>query len=173
MEIAHGLLLSGVNFVWVLRPDIVSSDDTDILPEGFVESARDKGLVVPWCHQIAVLSHPAIGGFLTHCGWNSIMESIWCGIPLICFPILTDQFTNRKLVVHDWKLGINLCDEKSISREQVSTNIASLMSGEILSIKLMNEMKKVRRTLENATDGSSNKNFEEFINAVKVNIISR
>lgn len=173
VEIAHGLLLSGVNFVWVLRPDIVSSDDTDILPEGFIESARHKGLVVPWCHQIAVLSHPAIGGFLTHCGWNSIMESIWCGIPLICFPILTDQFTNRKLVVHDWKLGINLCDEKTISREKVSANIASLMSGEILNIKLMNKMKKVRKTLENATDGSSNKNFEDFISAVKVNIVSR
>lgn len=173
VEIAHGLLLSGVNFVWVLRPDIVSSDDTDILPEGFEESARHKGLVVPWCHQIAVLSHPAIGGFLTHCGWNSIMESIWCGIPLICFPILTDQFTNRKLVVHDWKLGINLCNEKTISREQVSKNIAGLMCDEILNNKLMNEMKKVRRTLENATDGSSDKNFEDFINAVKVNIVSR
>lgn len=173
VEIAHGLLLSGVNFVWVLRPDIVSSDDTDILPEGFIENARDKGLVVPWCHQIAVLSHPAIGGFLTHCGWNSIMESIWCGIPLICFPILTDQFTNRKLVVHDWKLGINLCDEKMISREQVSANIASLMSGEILNIKLMNKMKQVKKTLENATDGSSNKNFEDFISAVKANIVSR
>lgn len=173
VEIAHGLLLSGVNFVWVLRPDIVSSDDTDILPEGFEESARHKGLVVPWCHQIAVLSHPAIGGFLTHCGWNSIMESIWCGIPLICFPILTDQFTNRKLVVHDWKLGINLCNEKTISREQVSKNIAGLMCDEILNNKLMNEMKKVRRTLENAADGSSDKNLEDFINAVKVNIISR
>lgn len=173
VEIAHGLLLSGVSFVWVLRPDIVSSDDTDILPEGFEESARNKGLVVPWCHQIAVLSHPAIGGFLTHCGWNSIMESIWCGIPLICFPILTDQFTNRKLVVHDWKLGINLCDEKTISREQVSENIARLMSGEILNNKLMKEMKKVRKTLENATDGSSDKNFEEFISAVKVNMVSR
>lgn len=173
VEIAHGLLLSGVNFVWVLRPDIVSSDDTDILPEGFEESARHKGLIVPWCHQIAVLSHPAIGGFLTHCGWNSIMESIWCGIPLICFPILTDQFTNRKLVVHDWKLGINLCNEKTISREQVSKNIAGLMCDEILNNKLMNEMKKVRRTLENAADGSSDKNLEDFINAVKVNIISR
>ncbi|KAA8544111.1 hypothetical protein F0562_022123 [Nyssa sinensis] len=105
IEIAHGLSLSKVNFVWVLRPDIVSSDDEDPLPVGFKEEIHDRAMIIPWCCQIQVLTHQAIGGFLTHCGWNSILESLWCEVPLMCFPLLTDQFTNRRLVVDDWKIG--------------------------------------------------------------------
>uniref|UniRef100_A0A5B7ATH2 Glycosyltransferase n=1 Tax=Davidia involucrata TaxID=16924 RepID=A0A5B7ATH2_DAVIN len=168
VEIAHGLLLSGVNFIWVLRPDIVSSDDTDFLPVGFEHDIKDRGLIVPWCCQITVISHQAIGGFLTHCGWNSILESIWCNLPLICFPLLTDQFTNRKLVVDDWRIGLNLCDKKSVTREEVGEKINRLMGGKT-SDELRNEVKKVRKTLENAwaADGSSERNFNQFIKDVK------
>lgn len=172
MEIAHGLLLSKVSFVWVLRPDIVSSDDTDFLPVGFEERVKDRGFIVPWCHQIDVLSHSAIGGFLTHCGWNSILESIWCSVPLICFPLLTDQFTNRKLVVDDWKIGINLCDEEPIAMYEISRNINRLMSGKT-SDELRNEIKKVRQTLKKALakDGSSERNYHQFIKDVKQNVV--
>lgn len=174
VEIAYGLLESGVNFVWVLRPDIVSSNDTDFLPVGFEDEVKDRGLIVPWCHQTVVISHPSIGGFLTHCGWNSILESIWCGVPLICFPLLTDQFTNRKLVVNDWKIGINLCDQKSVNRGEVAEKINHFMS-QSTSEKLRNEIKKVRKTQENALarDGSSQQNFDKFIDEVKVKITAR
>ncbi|KAA8518730.1 hypothetical protein F0562_016496 [Nyssa sinensis] len=174
VEIANGLLFSGVNFIWVLRPDIVSSDETDFLPIGFEDNIKDRGLIVPWCCQIMVISHPAIGGFLTHCGWNSILESIWCNVPLICFPLLTDQFTNRKLVVDDWRIGLNLCDKKSITRQEVAEKINHLMKGKI-SDELRNEIKKVRKTLENAmeTDGSSERNFNQFIKDVKDTIQKR
>lgn len=57
-----------------------------------------------------MISNPAIGGFLTHCGWNSLLESMWFGLPLLCFPLAADQLTNRKLMVDDWKVGLNLCD---------------------------------------------------------------
>lgn len=172
VEIALGLLLSEVSFVWVLRPDIVSSDETDFLPVGFEEKIKisGRGLIVPWCSQIDVISHSAIGGFLTHCGWNSIQESIWCSIPLLCFPLLTDQFTNRKLVVDDWKIGLNLYDQKksSITKEEVSEKINSLMSGKS-SAELRKNIKEVRKKLENAlsADGSSQKNFNQFINDVQ------
>lgn len=170
-EIANGLLLSDVSFIWVLRPDIVSSDDADFLPVGFEDGVKDRGLIVPWCHQMAVISHPAIGGFLTHCGWNSILESIWCSVPLICYPLLTDQFTNRKLVVDDWKIGINLCDGKSIARKEVVEKINRLMGGKT-SYELRKEIKKVRKILENAlaTDGSSEKDYGQLIKDLKVKI---
>lgn len=168
LEIAHGLSSSGVSFIWVVRPDIVSSDETDFLPVGFEDQIRDRGLIVPWCCQIAVISHPAIGGFLTHCGWNSILESIWCSVPLICYPLVTDQFTNRKLVVNDWKIGINLCDEQAISRDEVVEKISLLMSGEVLD-ELRAAIKSVRKRLELAlsTDGSSEGNFDQFVEKIK------
>ena len=107
-EIAYGVRDSEANFLWVLRSDIVSSNDPDPLPRGFAEETKDRGLVVTWCCQIEVLAHKSVGGFLTHCGWNSTLESVWSEVPLLCFPLLTDQFTNRKLVVRDWRVGIDL-----------------------------------------------------------------
>ncbi|KAL6998208.1 hypothetical protein U1Q18_008334 [Sarracenia purpurea var. burkii] len=171
LEIAHGLLLSGVSFVWVLRPDIVSSDETDYLPVGFEEKIEDRGMIVSWCCQVEVISHRAIGGFLTHCGWNSILESMWCAIPLLCFPLLTDQFTNRKLVVDDWKIGLNLCDEKLITREEVANKINRLMNEET-SREMRVEIKKMKKIVTTAWvgNGSSERSFNQFIKDMKVRI---
>ncbi|KAM5559765.1 UDP-glycosyltransferase 86A1-like [Rosa sericea] len=170
-EIANGLSLSKVGFIWVLRPDIVSSNETQILPVGFEDEIKNRGLIVPWCSQIEVISHPAIGGFLTHCGWNSILESIWSGLPLLCYPLLTDQFTNRKLVVDDWRVGINLCDRKPITKEEVKEKVNRLMSGKS-SEELRRNAKEVKNALESALveDGSSNRNFNRFIDDVKAKI---
>ncbi|KAK6271769.1 hypothetical protein POUND7_008852 [Theobroma cacao] len=169
--IANGLLLSKVNFLWVLRPDIVSSDDADPLPVGFKEEVGDRAMIIPWCCQIAVLAHPAVGGFLTHCGWNSILESAWCGVPLLSYPLLTDQFTNRKLVVHDWKAGINLSNKNPITREEVSDNINRLMSGKS-GDQYRSKAKEVKETLENALtpNGSSEKNMDQFIKELKAKV---
>ncbi|XP_016471175.1 UDP-glycosyltransferase 86A1-like [Nicotiana tabacum] len=171
MEIARGLVVSKVNFLWVLRPDIVSSEETDYLPIGYEEFIKDRGLIVPWCCQTAVISHPAVGGFLTHCGWNSILESIWCSVPFICFPLLTDQFTNRKIVVDDWKIGINLCDKESITRDEVSEKVKLLLRGKVAE-EMKQQIKKVRKTLEDAVaiNGSSQVNFTKFIDDLKSKI---
>lgn len=168
LEIANGLLLSGVSIVWVLRPDIVSADDTDPLPVGFKEKIGDRAMIIPWCSQTQVLGHKAVGGFLSHCGWNSILESIWYRVPLLCFPLLTDQFTNRKLVVDDWKIGINLCDEKPITRVEISEKISRLMSEES-GDEYRKEIKEMNKTLENAlrADGSSEMNLDQFIRDLK------
>ncbi|XP_020420789.1 UDP-glycosyltransferase 86A1 isoform X2 [Prunus persica] len=174
-EIAHGLLLSKVSFIWVLRPNTTSYDETYILPVGFENEIKDRGLMVPWCSQIEVLSHPATGGFLTHCGWNSILESMWCGVPMLCFPLWTDQVTNRKLVVDDWGIGLNLCDRvKPITRVEVAEKINRLMSGK-LGDGLQKQSKKVKQTLEDAlaVNGSSQKNLSQFIGDVKAEIQKR
>ncbi|XP_015898469.3 UDP-glycosyltransferase 86A1-like [Ziziphus jujuba] len=170
-ELAQGLLLSKVCFVWVLRPDTMSDAESYALPVGFEDDIKDRGLIVPWCNQIEVISHPAIGGFLTHCGWNSVLESIWCGVPMLCFPILTDQPTNRKLVVDDWRAGLNLCDKKPLTRFEVREKISSLMSGKSAEV-LREEMKKVKEIIHNAVDkdGSSEKRICEFICQVKTKI---
>ncbi|KAK6147037.1 hypothetical protein DH2020_017949 [Rehmannia glutinosa] len=164
-EIAYGLLLSEINFIWVLR------ENRDVLPGGLKNDLRDKGLFVSWCNQNVVISNPAVGGFLTHCGWNSILESIWCGVPMICFPFSVDQPTNRKLVVDDWKIGINLCDGISVTREEVAEKIKELMSGEMKN-GLRNEIKKIRSVVHKALgrDGSSQRNFDQFVKDLRAKI---
>ncbi|KAK4419229.1 UDP-glycosyltransferase 86A1 [Sesamum alatum] len=168
-EIAHGLLLSEVNFIWVLP------ENTDVvLPDGFKNEIRGRGLIVSWCNQNSVLSSPAVGGFLTHCGWNSILESIWCGVPMICFPFYADQPTNRKLLVDDWKLGINLCDGSSVDRKEVAEKIKQLMSGEV-SDGLRDEMKKIRSIVQKALaeGGSTQINFDQFLKDLREKVHGR
>ncbi|GFP85231.1 UDP-glycosyltransferase 86a1 [Phtheirospermum japonicum] len=157
-EIARGLQASRVNFVWVLHPDAAV--------DGFEDDIADRGLIIPWCNQCTVLSNPAIGGFLTHCGWSSILESIWFGVPMICYPIFTDQPTNRNMVVNDWKVGINLCDEPPISREEVARKVGGLMCGNNNeSDELNREMKKTSEIVHNAVaaNGSSDRNLDRFL----------
>ncbi|KAG8376591.1 hypothetical protein BUALT_Bualt09G0079500 [Buddleja alternifolia] len=169
-EIAYGLLLSEVNFVCAVRAGIVGSDGNG-LPHGFEDEMKDKGLIVPWCNQVAVLSNPAIGGFLTHCGWISAIESVWCGVPMICYPLSYDHPTTRKLMVDDLKIGINLCDGESVDRKEIAEKIKSFMNG-TTSKSLKYETNKVKETLKNAleVDGSSERNFNQFFNDLKEKI---
>ncbi|KAI4378728.1 hypothetical protein MLD38_016167 [Melastoma candidum] len=162
-EIAHGVLLSRANFLWVIR------DDMDgFLPGGFREAAEGRGLFVPWCNQNKVISHPAIGGFLTHCGWNSVMESILCEVPMICFPLFTDQFTNRRLLVDDFRIGINLHDGEGLSRAEVMEKIDQVMQGSMRD-SLRKNIKERKKVVEDAVVacGSSRRNMSEFIKRVE------
>ncbi|CAN4117092.1 unnamed protein product [Withania somnifera] len=149
LELAHGLMLSEVNFIWVLRFNILGQDEKNILPVGYEEMVKDRGLIVPWCNQMKVISHSSNGGF-----------DIWCGVPLISSPLVTDQLANRKLVVYDWKVGINLRDGESITREEVCDKIKYLMNEETSKI--------FHNTL--ATNGSSNANFNKFVEELKMKI---
>jgi UDP:flavonoid glycosyltransferase YjiC (YdhE family) len=169
-EIARGVLASGARFLWVLRPDVVSVDDPDPLPEGFADAAAGRGLVVPWCCQVEVLAHPAVGGFLTHCGWNSILESVWAGLPMLCFPLLTDQFTNRMLVAREWGAGVSIGDRGAVRAEEVRTRIEALMADGEEGTKLREQVGKLRNTLQAAVapDGSSRRNFDEFVDELKL-----
>ncbi|KAL3642604.1 hypothetical protein CASFOL_013419 [Castilleja foliolosa] len=171
-EIAYGLLLSEVSFIWVVRDGILDSGDANVLPVGFENEIRGKGLIVPWCNQITVLSNPAVGGFLTHNGWNSTVESMWCGVPMICYPIAYDQITNRKLVVDEWKIGISLCDGISVDKFEVAEKIKSCMSEGSVSKRLRMEAGKVKMTIRKAleVDGSSERGFERFVEDLEAKI---
>ncbi|KAL2935232.1 UDP-glycosyltransferase 86A1, partial [Bienertia sinuspersici] len=147
MEIAYGLMESNITFIWVLRPGTVLHEDDQFLPSGFMEAIQGRGVVVPWTNQVAVLSHPAIGGFLTHCGWNSVLESIWYHVPMLCFPVFGDQPTSRKLVVDDWNVGVNLTSEKPLRRMEITTQIKNFMSHKTRD-ELGKNIKVARKILE-------------------------
>ncbi|NP_001333856.1 UDP-glycosyltransferase 75C1 [Zea mays] len=95
-EVARGMSESGRPFLWVLREDNRRSEGADA--DAATLAGGGRGMVVGWCDQVRVLSHPAVGCFVTHCGWNSTLESTACGVPVVCVPQWTDQGTNAWLV---------------------------------------------------------------------------
>jgi scopoletin glucosyltransferase len=105
-ELARGLDLSGTNFVWV-----VSGADSEWMPDGFADllARGERGLVIRcWAPQVMILNHPAVGGFVTHCGWNSTLESVSAGVPMVTWPRYADQFYNERLVVDLLKIGASV-----------------------------------------------------------------
>ncbi|MCO5589078.1 hypothetical protein L7F22_043043 [Adiantum nelumboides] len=110
VEIACGLEASDGPFLWVIRSDGLLSNKAliDMLPIGFHLRTANRGMIVPWVDQLDVLAHPALGGFLTHCGWNSTLESLWMGVPLLTCPMRADQPINNRLIVREWGVGLEL-----------------------------------------------------------------
>ncbi|KAL5825834.1 hypothetical protein ACOSQ3_021897 [Xanthoceras sorbifolium] len=128
-EFAWGLANSGHSFLWVVRPDVVMGTDSAILPEEYFEEIKDRGLIVSWCPQEQVLSHPSLGAFLTHCGWNSMLESmINAGKPLICWPFFAEQQTNTRYACTTWGIGMEV--NHDVKRDEIEALVKEVMEGE-------------------------------------------
>lgn len=111
LELWHGLVNTGKRFLWVVRPGSISGKGwTGTLPDELVKATGAVGHLVEWAPQEEVLIHPAVGAFLTHAGWNSVLESMTAGVPMICWPCYADQFLNSRLVSKVWKVGLDLKD---------------------------------------------------------------
>ncbi|ONK75583.1 uncharacterized protein A4U43_C03F18430 [Asparagus officinalis] len=164
VEFAWGLAKSGYDFLWVIRPDLVKGEDA-VLPRDFLVETNGRSLLVNWCDQEAVLSHPAIGGFLTHSGWNSTLESICAGVPMICWPFFAEQQTNCRYVCAEWDIGMEI--DGDVKRKEVEGLIRELMGGEKgkeLRRRVMELKEKGVKAAEK--DGSSSVNFERMIKEV-------
>ncbi|XP_027337656.1 UDP-glycosyltransferase 74F2-like [Abrus precatorius] len=161
-ELAYGLRDSGSYFLWVVR----ASEETKI-PKTFAKNS-EKGLVVTWCSQLKVLAHKAIGCFVTHCGWNSTLEALSLGVPLVAIPHEADQSTNAKHIVDVWKMGIKApVDEKNVSREALKHCIREIMEGEGGKEMKRNAMQwKNLATAAVSEGGSSHKNITEFVDSL-------
>ncbi|RVW79683.1 Anthocyanidin 3-O-glucosyltransferase 2 [Vitis vinifera] len=103
VALAEALESTGVPFLWSLR-----DNSKDNLPKGFLERTSQNGKVVPWAPQLQVLGHAQLECFVTHCGWNSVTESIVCGVPMICRPFFGDQNLNRRMVQDVWGIGVGV-----------------------------------------------------------------
>jgi UDP:flavonoid glycosyltransferase YjiC (YdhE family) len=94
----------------------------------------DKGMILPWCEQLKVLCHPSVGGFLTHCGMNSTLDSVIAGVPMLALPLLFDQPIDCRLIVEEWKSGLNLKDwtneDGLIGREDIARAVRRLMASD-------------------------------------------
>ncbi|GAB4840860.1 hypothetical protein Ancab_021620 [Ancistrocladus abbreviatus] len=126
LDIAWALANSKQPFLWVVQPGMVQgSKGTHSLPDQLIDIIDDTGHIVNWAPQQEVLGLPTIGEFWTHCGWNSIVESICKGIPMICLPCFGDQTVNAKYVIDVWKVGLHL--EKSPGKGEIEVTIKTLM----------------------------------------------
>lgn len=121
LELWHGLVNSGKSFLWVVRPGSISGKGwTETLPDELMKATGEMGRMVEWAPQEEVLGHTAVGAFLTHAGWNSVLESITAGLPMICWPLYADQFLNARFVSQVWKVGLDMkdsgCDRAAVER---------------------------------------------------------
>ncbi|XP_059448204.1 mogroside IE synthase-like isoform X2 [Corylus avellana] len=160
-ELSLGLKNSNCYFLWVVR-----ESEEKKLPGNFIEETTERGLVVTWCPQLDVLAHKAIGCFMTHCGWNSTLEALSLGVPMVAMPQWTDQPTNAKFIVDVWKVGIRIkLDENSIAtKEEIEFRIREVMEGERGKEMKMNSLRWKELAIEAVDEGgSSDKNIEEFI----------
>ncbi|KAH0847681.1 hypothetical protein HID58_019372 [Brassica napus] len=113
-DIAIGLERSEQRFLWVVRnpPELQNQTEPDleaILPDGFLNRTGNRGMVVKsWAPQVPVLNHKAIGGFVTHCGWNSILEAVCAGVPMVAWPLYAEQRFNRVVIVDEIKIAISM-----------------------------------------------------------------
>uniref|UniRef100_A0A5B7B9C1 Glycosyltransferase n=1 Tax=Davidia involucrata TaxID=16924 RepID=A0A5B7B9C1_DAVIN len=138
LEIAIGLEASGQHFIWVVREGGDEEENEKWLLEGFGERMKGKGLIIRgWAPQILILEHEAVGGFVTHCGWNSTLEGVCAGVPMVTWPVFAEQFHNEKLVTQILRIGVGVGAQQwvrmvggSVKREAIEKAVTRIMVGE-------------------------------------------
>ncbi|KAE8683606.1 Zeatin O-xylosyltransferase [Hibiscus syriacus] len=175
-ELAIGLRRSEQAFIWVLR----DADKCDVfngevrspeLPHGYVDSVKEKGLVIrDWAPQLEILAHPAVGGFVSHCGWNSCMESITMGVPIGAWPMHSDQPRNAVLITKLLKVGITVKDWAH--RDETAT--AAVVEDAVRCLMTSKEGDEVRKRAaelrvgvrQSVGEGEVSKEWDSFITRI-------
>lgn len=146
LEMAWGLANSEQPFLWVVRACLVNgSDGVEQLPREFHEATRSRCRIASWLPQQKVLAHRSIGCFLTHNGWNSTIESIAEGVPMLCWPRVGDQRVNARFVSHVWRVGLQL--EDRLMREEIDRAIRTLFMDDE-GIKIQKRAKELKKKVE-------------------------
>ncbi|KAJ7957334.1 Glycosyltransferase [Quillaja saponaria] len=178
MALAMGLEASGKPFIWVIRPplgfDITGEFKSEWLPEGFEERIKEsrKGLLVRnWAPQLEILSHKSVGVFLSHCGWNSVLESLSQGVPIIGWPLVAEQTYNSKMMMEEMGVNVELTRtvESVVSWKDVKKVIEMVLDGKgkgkEMKKKASKIAEKIRRAIieEGEEQGSSLLALDHFL----------
>nr|AFJ52944.1 UDP-glycosyltransferase 1 [Linum usitatissimum] len=175
-EMAAGLEISEHRFIWVVRKGEKSGEKSDWLPEGFEERMEGKGLIIRgWAPQVLILEHKAVGGFITHCGWNSTMEGIAAGVPMVTWPVSAEQFYNETFVTDILCVGVGVGVKEwtmyggGVEGGKVAAAVVKVMSESAAAVEMRRRVaelgKMARRSVEEG--GSSFGNLGELIEEVK------
>ncbi|KAL6619800.1 hypothetical protein ACP70R_034939 [Stipagrostis hirtigluma subsp. patula] len=175
-EIARGLESSGHRFLWAVRspPEELAGPDLErLLPAGFLERTRDRGMVAKsWVPQAEVVRHEAVVAFVTHCGWNSALEAIMAGLPMICWPLYAEQRMNKVFMVEAMRIAVAIEGyDELVKAEEVDAKVRLVMETE--EGKVLRE--RVTLTKEKAMEainlgGSSQVAFAEFLTDLEKNV---
>ncbi|KAM6600254.1 hypothetical protein CsatA_019863 [Cannabis sativa] len=182
MEIAMALEGSGQEFIWVVRKEKQEEIKEEWLPEGFEERMEGKGLIIRgWAPQVLILDHEAVGGFVTHCGWNSILEGVCAGLPMVAWPVSGEQFYNEKLVTQILGIGIGVGVNKwsrnegdFVKSEKLENALRRVMKGEEaeeMRSKAKGFAQMAKRAIEEG--GSSYMDLEAFFQELRLARLSR
>ncbi|KAM3337953.1 nuatigenin 3-beta-glucosyltransferase-like [Capsicum galapagoense] len=178
-EIALALEASNSSFLWVVRKG--DKEQESWMPTGFEEKllANNKGLIVRgWVPQLMILNHPATGAFMTHCGWNSTLESFTAGVPMLTWPLFAEQFYNEKLVeilgcgvgvgAEVWHISFDIKDT-IVKKEKIEESLKMLMNTSRESEKIRSTAKDVEAMIKRAIEkgGSSYNHLTELIEELK------
>ncbi|XP_039684735.1 hydroquinone glucosyltransferase isoform X3 [Medicago truncatula] len=160
------------SYFYLLKLDKETSCEYRDLPgpiqiPGFLERTKEQGMVIPsWAPQIQILRHSSVGGFLTHCGWNSMLESVLHGVPLITWPLFAEQRTNAVLLSEGLKVGLRpkINQNGIVEKVQIAELIKCLMEGEEGG-KLRKNMKELKESANSAhkDDGSATKTLSQLV----------
>lgn len=166
--LAEALEATGFPFLWSFRGHAKEN-----LPKGFLEWTSKNGKLVPWAPQMLVLRHRSVGVFVTHCGWNSVLETIVAGVPMICRPIIGDQKLNAKIVVVEWGMGVEIEGEVFTKDAVVKALVLTLSSEQ--GKRMRGKAEALRELAMKAVvvpNGSSNENFTTLVQIVAKSTIS-
>ncbi|OEL13048.1 UDP-glycosyltransferase 83A1 [Dichanthelium oligosanthes] len=166
-ELADGLALTGRPFLWVVRPNFAPDGVGDGWLDEFRRRVGRTGLVVGWAPQQRVLAHPSVACFLTHCGWNSIMEGARHGVRFLCWPYFGDQFCNRSYVCDVWRTGVRLCadDRGVVTKEEVREKVERLLGDEGIRSRALLLESAARESV--AGGGSSHQNLLRLVDLLR------
>lgn len=169
-EIAKGLIEIKKPFLWVIRDQENGKGDEKEEKLSCMMELEKQGKIVPWCSQLEVLTHPSIGCFVSHCGWNSTLESLSSGVSVVAFPHWTDQGTNAKLIEDVWKTGVRLKKNEDgvVESEEIKRCIEMVMDGGEKGEEMRRNAQKWKELAREAVKegGSSEMNLKAFVQEV-------
>ncbi|XP_004507822.1 flavonoid 3-O-glucosyltransferase [Cicer arietinum] len=161
IALAESLEECGFPFIWALR-----GDPKEKLPNGFLERTITKGKIVSWAPQMEILKHSSVGVCLTHCGWNSVLECIVGGVPMISRPFFGDQKLNARMLESVWEIGVGV-DHGVLTKESTVKALKLIMSSEKGGVMRQNIVKLKESALKAVEqNGTSTKNFTTLIQIV-------
>ncbi|KAF3435440.1 hypothetical protein FNV43_RR22529 [Rhamnella rubrinervis] len=181
MEIALGLEASGQEFIWVVKKVKQEGVKEEWLPEGFEKRMEGKGLIVRgWAPQVEILEHKAVGGFVTHCGWNSILEGACAGVPMVTWPVSSEQFYNERLVTQVLGIGVGVGAQKwalwvgdFVRREAIEKAVRRIVGEEAQEMRSKARALGEMATMAVEEGGSSFSDLDALIQELKQLKITR